>query len=181
MLPLGRSLDPAALLLAPTGNEPEAGAARWFRRFAEGVFDLENLHFRATELGTFVAAAKEQIGFAEAETVAVGFSNGANIASAAWFHRPDAFDRAVIVAGMVPFDPDPPPNLGGKRVLLVNARNDPMVPTANAERLAEIYRLAGAQVEHLWHEAGHRLTREIVESARDWIQGAGPVNADSSR
>jgi len=157
MAQLGRQLLPGAGILAPRGLEPEGGVNRWFRRFAEGVFDEENLRTQADELAGWVEEKAPT-----ARRFAVGFSNGANIAAAILLRQPDAFHAAALLAPMVPFETAELPDLAGKPILMVCGEYDPIVPRINAQTLATMFESAGAQLELYWHAGGHAL------GGRDW-------------
>ena len=161
-------LDPAAALLSPRGNVLEHGAPRFFRRLAEGVFDLEDLRRRTHELADFVEGAVKHYGLEGRRIVAVGFSNGANMASALLLLRPDALGGAVLFRAMVPLIPDALPKLAATPVLLSNGRSDPLVSAEETERLAALLRSAGADVTVSWQHAGHELTDRDVMTAREW-------------
>ncbi|HEV7990308.1 MAG TPA: alpha/beta hydrolase [Gemmatimonadaceae bacterium] len=173
LLPLGRRMLPGAGLLGVRGNVSEHGAPRFFRRLAEGVFDMDDLHRRTGELGDFVEAAAEHYGFDRSRVYAVGFSNGANIAASLLFSRPDALAGGVLLRAMVPFEPTPVPRLDGRAVLLGEGRFDPLIPAAQAERLASIFREAGADVVLEWQEAGHQLTPKDIRAAEAWFAARG--------
>ena len=168
LIPLGHALAPGAALLSPRGSVLENGMPRFFRRIAEGVFDMEDLHRRTRELGEFLAAAREHHKLAGG-IVAVGFSNGANIGGSLLLSKPEALDGAVLIRPMVPFEPESPPNLAGIPVWLGAGRSDPFVPREGTERLAAILKAAGAEVTTHWSPGGHGLTAEEVEVARDWL------------
>jgi phospholipase/carboxylesterase len=142
---------------------------RWFRRLAEGVFDEEDLIARSHELVSFVDAAAEHHGFARDKVVAVGFSNGANIAAAALLLDPAAFRGAVLLSPMVPLHPLTRPDLGGAAVLIGAGRADPIAPPEQAEELAELLTDCGASVEMTWHSGGHAVTPEEVRTAQAWL------------
>lgn len=169
MLSLGRSLAPGAALLAPRGRVLEGRMPRFFRRLAEGVFDLEDLARRTAELGEFVEWAAGAYGFPPAGVTAVGYSNGANIASSLLLTRPGLVRRALLFRGMTPFEPVVRPDLSGTRVRLVAGRYDPIVPVADVSRLASLFTAAGADVALDWREAGHELTPEELTGARAWL------------
>ena len=169
LLPLGQMLSPGAALLSPRGNVLEQGAPRFFRRLAEGVFDLEDLHRRTAELGKFLDAAGSSYGFEASRLYAVGFSNGANIAASLMLSRPEALAGAVLMRAMVPFEPDQPASLVGRAALLLSGRQVPIVPAAQAERLASILREGGADVEMAWQAGGHSLTSADVTVATRWL------------
>ncbi|HEU4700244.1 MAG TPA: alpha/beta hydrolase, partial [Gemmatimonadales bacterium] len=166
---LGRMLLPGAGLLSPRGKVLERGAPRFFRRLAEGVFDQEDLAFRTDELAEFVRAAAATYELDRSGIVAVGFSNGANIAASLLLRRPGLLRAAVLLSPMVPFEPDTSPDLTGTSVFIGAGRADTMTPPEQAERLAELLRAAGADVTLWWQPGGHTVTREEVEAAREWI------------
>ena len=169
LLPLGRALLPGAGMLSPRGRVLEHGAPRFFRRVAEGVFDQEDLARRTTELGEFIAAATRTYALDEDGIVAVGFSNGANIAASLLLRRPGVLRGAVLLAPMVPFEPDTLPDLTGTAVFIGAGRHDAIAPAVQTERLAALLRDAGADVTVHWHDGGHGITKEEVEAARQWI------------
>jgi predicted esterase len=169
LLPLGAELMPEANLLSPRGSVLENGMPRFFRRLAEGVFDLEDLRRRTDELAAFVGAAARTYGFDAGQVTAAGFSNGANIAASLLLLRPKTLASAVLFRAMVPLDPGTPPDLARKQIFLSEGLLDPIVPRENAERLAEMFRAAGADVTLRWRRTGHGLTQDDVDEARDWL------------
>jgi phospholipase/carboxylesterase/glyoxalase family protein len=177
LLPLGRELAPGAAVLSPRGKVLERGMPRFFRRSAEGVFDLDDLRFRTEELATFVAGAVTTYGLAPTHMVAVGFSNGANIAASLLLLRPGVLRGAVLFRPTVPLEPDPLPDLAGTAVFVAAGRSDPLVPMALTERLASMLREAGAAVTQHWVDGGHTLARSEVVAARAWIADALPCRA----
>src|SRR5438093_830530 len=140
LVPLGKMLAPTAGVLSPRGTVLERGAPRFFRRLAEGVFDLEDLHARTRDLATFVGDAAKRYGFDPNKVIAVGFSNGANIAASVLLSEPSALRAAALFRPMVPFEPDAPPDLAGTNVFIGAGQTDPIVPPAQSARLAEILR-----------------------------------------
>jgi predicted esterase len=169
LIPLGRELDPNAALLSPRGKVLENGMPRFFRRLAEGVFDLEDLKSRTNELADFLAASAQHYGFAADQVVAVGYSNGANIAASMLLLRPEVLSAAILFRAMVPLVPDKQPKLSSTRVWIGAGTNDPIIPTSETKRLAELLRQAGADVTIRHFPAGHELTPDDVEAARDWL------------
>lgn len=170
LVPLGRLIAPGAALLSPRGKVLEAGKPRFFRRLAEGVFDVEDLKQRAAELGDFVVAASERYQFDRRTLTAVGFSNGANIAAALVLLRPEVVREAALFAAMSPV-PDPPAtDLGGARVFLANGERDPMAPLASTEELIRLLRERGADVVTQRHPGGHQITADGVREATKWIK-----------
>ena len=175
LLGLGKMISPGSALLSPRGRVLEHGMPRFFRRLAEGVFDEDDVRRRALELGDFVAEARKQYGIAA--PVAVGFSNGANIAAALLLLKPDVLAGAVLLRAMVPLS-DPPETdllkteLSGKPVLLLSGQADPIVPASNSAKLAALLSEAGARVDHKVLPAGHQLSQADVTLARNWIGNA---------
>ncbi|RZQ61742.1 alpha/beta hydrolase [Amycolatopsis suaedae] len=166
---LGKELSPGSAMLAPAGPVSEHGAARWFRRLREGVFDTEDVIARTHQLAEFVTAASEQYGLAGRRLVAVGFSNGANIAAALVLLRPDVLREAALFAAMQPV-PDPPDHsLTGSRVFLANGTRDPMAPLDSADRLVRSLRERSADVTIHRHPGGHNITLDGVEAAAAWL------------
>jgi predicted esterase len=169
LVPLGQMLLPGAGLLSPRGKVLENGMPRFFRRLSEGVFDVEDVIFRAGELAEFVSHAAGTYGFDPAKVVAVGFSNGANIAAAMLVLHPESLPGAVLFHGQVPLVPDPLPDLQGRRVFLSGARLDTMVVPTETERLATLLRQAGCDLTLHWEQTGHNLTGTEVEAAHQWL------------
>jgi predicted esterase len=172
LLPLRDGLWPGAGVLSPRGKVLERGMARFFRRLAEGVFDLDDLKARTLELGGFIARASTEYGFNARRVIAVGFSNGANIAASLLLLEPNALAAAVLFRAMVPLVPDSMPAIPGTPVLVSNGRMDPIVSIDQAERLVELLRGAGATVTLKWHPAGHELTSGDITQTRLWLAGA---------
>ena len=171
LIPLGRMLDPGAALLGVRGRVLEHGMPRFFRRLAEGVFDLEDLRRRTDELAEFLREASKTHGFDPARLIAVGYSNGANIAASLLLAHPGVLAGAILFRAMVPFEPAPGADrpLAGTRVLISEGRMDPIVPAEHGERLAELLRERGAEVALRFEEAGHNLERGDIEAARRWL------------
>ena len=170
LIPLGRELDINASLLSPRGKVVENGMPRFFRRLAEGVFDLEDLKKRTNELAEFVAAATQHYGFAGDHIVAVGYSNGANIAASMLLLRPEILRGAVLFRVMVPLVPESLPDLSSVRVWIGAGSDDPIIPTSETQRLVELLRSAGADVTIRFFNAGHGLTNNEVETAGRWLK-----------
>lgn len=174
LLPLAAMLAPTAGVLSPRGKVLEHGAARFFRRISEGVFDIEDLRLRTEELAAFVAGAAGAYGFDPGRVVAVGFSNGANIAASLLLARPGTLRGAVLFRPMVPFEPGPPLELAGTSVYVAGGRADPIVPHLQTERLIALLQAGGAEVRTAWADAGHGLTRADVSGAQAWLEAAIP-------
>lgn len=172
LLGLGRTLDSRASLLSPRGKVLEHGMPRFFRRLAEGVFDLDDLTRRTHELADFVADAAARYGFDPRGVVAVGFSNGANIAASMLLLRPGTLAAAALFRPMVPLVPETLPDLSHVPVFIGAGRQDPIVPTAETERLDALLRQAGAPVTLHWEAGGHSLTQGDLAAAQQWMAGA---------
>ena len=167
---LGRMLLPGAGQLSPRGNVLEQGMPRFFRRFAEGVLDVEDLKRRADELAAFIHQASLHYGFNEQQVIAAGFSNGANIAAGLLLLQPAVLRAAILLHPMVPFEPSTLPDLPGKPIFIGAGRADPLVPSASTEQLAAIYRQAGASVQVFWQNGGHNVSLEEVKAAKEWLE-----------
>jgi phospholipase/carboxylesterase len=169
LIPLGRELDPNASLLSPRGKILENGMPRFFRRLAEGVFDVEDLKHRTNELADFAAAAAEHYKLAADQIIAIGYSNGANIAASMLLLRPEVLRGAILFRAMVPLIPDKLPDLSSVRVWIGAGDQDPIVPASETKRLVELLRRAGADVTIRFAKAGHGLTNDDLEAARHWL------------
>jgi phospholipase/carboxylesterase/glyoxalase family protein len=169
LLGIGRMLVPGAALLSPRGKVLEHGMPRFFRRLAEGVFDLDDLSARTHELADFVAASASRYGFDPRHVIAVGYSNGANIAASMLLLSPETLAAAVLFRPMVPFEPESPPDLTGVPVFIAAGTNDPVVPGGQSERLAALLQATGAPVTLHWEPASHGLTQGDMLAAQQWF------------
>lgn len=169
LLLLGNLLAPNANLLSPRGKISENGMSRFFRRLAEGVFDIPDLIARTHELADFVQSASDAYGFDPHCVTAAGFSNGANIAASLLLLRPGVLKAAILFHAMVPLVPETSPGLTGTRVFLGAGRQDSMAPPDETERLAALLRGSGADVTIHWQPGGHGLTREEAQAAAHWL------------
>lgn len=170
LIPLGQFLAPDAAMLSVRGKILENGMPRFFRRLSEGVFDEEDLIFRTHELARFIEEATRVYALNTEKIVAVGYSNGANIAASMFLLEPAILSAAVLFRAMVPFQPEQLPNLQGKSVLIQSGRRDPIVPATNSEQLAEIFKQAGANATLNWQNAGHGLLNSELEMAEQWVR-----------
>jgi predicted esterase len=166
---LGRQIAPGVALVSPRGKVLENGMPRFFRRLAEGVFDLDDLRFRANEMADFVKAAAAQYSLDPARIYAAGYSNGANLAAAMMLLRPEALAGAILLRAMVPLVPEHLPDLTGKQVFLSAGRRDPIAVPAQAEALAALLSRAGATVTSNWTGTGHTLEAAEVVRAGAWL------------
>jgi phospholipase/carboxylesterase len=172
LLPLGRALHPTAALLSPRGQVLEQGMPRFFRRFAEGKFDLDDVRVRATQLAAWLDQAADAYGLARDKMIAVGYSNGANIAHATMLLHPGSVAGAALLHAQLVVTPEPPPDLTGCPVFLAAGAADPIVPIAEARKLADLLTAAGAVVTPYWSPGGHALTREDIAQAQAWLNSA---------
>lgn len=170
LLEVGAFIAPAAPLLSPRGKVLENAMNRFFRRIADGVFDMDDLVARTDELAAFLIAARTAYGLARRRFIAVGFSNGANIASSLLLRHPDLFDGAVLYRPMVPFVPETLPDLSHAAALIMPGERDALVPPEESERLVQLLERTGATVQAKWQPVGHGLTDDDFTIARDWIR-----------
>lgn len=152
-------------LLAPRGQVREHGANRYFRRLAEGVFDMDDLHARSNALGTFIQAAAAQYGFRLNDAALFGYSNGANIAGAMLLRGDVQVGKAVLLHTMVPFQPETAPKLAGTRILITQGHSDPTMPAGHAEQVETLYHSTGAALEVRWYATGHGLGPQEMQDA----------------
>ncbi len=167
LLTLGKTLAPGRSLLSPRGKVLENGMPRFFRRLAEGVFDEQDVIKRAHELADFIVEAGET--YKQAKPIAVGFSNGANIAAAVLLLRPEVLSGAILLRAMVPLAKPPQAELAQKPVLIISGASDPIIPASNAALLAAMLKNAHADVQHETLPTGHNLTQNDVTLASTWL------------
>ena len=169
LLQLAGFIAPQSGVLSPRGKVLENGMPRFFRRFSEGVFDLEDLRVRTDELASFIKAASEEYGFPSDMLSAVGYSNGANMAASLMLTYPRIFRKAVLFHPMVPFVPEKLPDSSGTDVLITAGTNDPIVRPEESQKLADLLGRTGARVELFWQENGHNLTRDEINAAKSFL------------
>jgi phospholipase/carboxylesterase len=170
LVDLGRQLAPEATLLSPRGKELENGLyPRFFRRLRVGEFDLPNLLARTDELADFVGRAAEAYDLDAEHIIALGYSNGANIAASVLLRRPEVLAGAALLRATLPYEPEATPELGGRRVLLATGTRDPFVPEQLSDRLAELLDAGGAEVTYLKSDLGHELMQSELERVREWL------------
>jgi predicted esterase len=169
LVPVAERILPGAGILSPRGKVLENGMPRFFRRFAEGVFDLDDLRLRTAELAEFIVRASDTYAFDRNELVAVGYSNGANIAASILLTYSGVIPRAVLFHPMVPFVPESVPDQSGTDILITAGTNDPIVDPEGTENLAKLIEEAGARVKLFWHDKGHSLTREEILAAKSFL------------
>ena len=170
LIPLAYELDKRAAILSPRGKVLENGIApRFFRRLAEGVFDLEDLKFRTDELADFVIDASKTYNFDLQYVIAVGYSNDANIAASMLLLRPEILSSAILFRAMVPLVPQTLPDLTKKQIFMSSGLYDPIVSRQEADRLFGLFKKAGANISLSWQESGHELTVEEIQKAKEWL------------
>ncbi|UAL45605.1 alpha/beta hydrolase [Sutcliffiella horikoshii] len=168
LLPLAEMIDPEASVLSVRGNVSENGMPRFFRRLSEGVFDEEDLIFRTKELHDFLDEAAEKYEFDRNNIIAVGYSNGANIAGSLLFHYKNTLKAAVLYHPMVPRRGVDLPDLSETPVFIGAGKNDPICPASETEELSKILEDAGSNVEVHWEYQGHQLTHSEVQASKKW-------------
>ncbi len=166
---LGKKIEPNASILSPRGKVLENGLPRFFRRLSEGVFDLEDLRIRSHELADFIQKCSLHYKFDLENTIAIGFSNGANISVSMLFLRPEVLQGAILFRAMVPFIPDPLPNLSSKKILLSAGLEDPIVTRNETENLFRLFQKTNAIITLKWQPSSHNLIQEDILVAKPWI------------
>jgi phospholipase/carboxylesterase len=170
LISLAYELDQSAAILSPRGKVLENGVApRFFRRLTEGVFDVEDLKFRTNELANFVKNASNTYGFDMDHLIAVGYSNGANIASSMLLLCPEVLSAAILFRAMVPLLPQVLPDLTNKHIFMSSGLHDPIIPKQETERLIGLFKKAGAKVSLHWQNSGHELRMNEINTAREWL------------
>lgn len=170
LLDIGKAIDKDANILSVRGNVLENGMPRFFKRLAMGVFDEEDLIFRTHELNDFIDEASQKYHFDRSQVIAIGYSNGANIAGSLLFHYDNALTGAVLFHPMVPIRGIELPDLSGKKVFIGAGINDPICPKEESVELIQLLTNAKATVTEYWSQQGHRLTQEELQKAIDWYQ-----------
>ena len=170
LIGIGQAIAPGAAILSPRGNVLENGAPRFFKRVAEGVFDPKEVRSRGEELARFIRAAAVTYRLDPSRIFALGYSNGANIASTVMLIEPGIIHASILLRPMVVYDPPEKSDLSGSSVLISAGRMDPIVPTASVEQLAELFRSANADVTLKWQLAAHNLVPSEVREAAEWLR-----------
>lgn len=166
-LSLGADLLPGATVVAPRGDVTESGAARYFRRTGEGVYDMADLARATEKMAAFVSVWKEEA--KPSSVVGLGYSNGANILASVLFARPDLFDAAVLMHPLIPFEPLVDGTLAGSRVLITAGRRDPICPPDMTQALEAGLLKNSAEVELLWHDGGHEIRPSEIYGAQAFL------------
>ena len=165
----GRGLDPGAGLLAVQGNVREGGMARYFRRTAEGVYDMDDLARRTDDLARFLKEAGGRLGFEVSDLIGIGYSNGANILANLLFHHPRSVARAALLHPLIPFEPPPQPGLAGKDVLITGGMRDPIAPAPMTRKLADALKAQGARPVLASSPGGHMIEGDEIATVRQWL------------
>jgi phospholipase/carboxylesterase len=158
---------PGAHVVSPRGDVSEMGAARYFRRTGEGVYDMDDLARRTDAMADFIAAEKARTG--APRVIGLGYSNGANIVAAVAFVRPDLVDDLILMHPLIPWTPAPQPGLSGRRVLLTAGQRDPICPAPLTQALADYFRAQGAEVTDIWHQGGHEIRQDEVSAIQTFL------------
>ena len=153
-------------MVAPRGDVSEGGALRYFRRTAEGVYDMDDLRLRTEQMRAFVSARKAEGN--PRQVVGLGYSNGANILAAVQFAAPDLFDATILMHPLIPFTP-PKVALAGKRVLITAGQHDPLAPAPVTQALNDYFAANGAATSLFWHPGGHELRQEELLAAQQFL------------
>ncbi|RDI45903.1 alpha/beta hydrolase [Falsibacillus pallidus] len=170
LLTIGSMISEGSSILSVRGNVSENGMPRFFRRLSEGVFDEEDLIFRTKELNEFLDESSKTYAFDRKNVIAVGYSNGANIAGSLHFHFKDALKGSILFHPMVPRRGIELPDLKGTPIFIGAGTNDPLIPAAETEELAKFLTDAGANVKTHWEQQGHQLTGGEVQAAKEWLR-----------
>lgn len=169
LIPIGREINRSAAILSPRGKILENGAPRFFRRLAEGVFDLDDLKFRTGELSDFIEKASDFYKFDLERVVAIGYSNGANMAASLLLLRPKVVSTAILFRPMTPLVPEILPDLSSKNIFVSGGLYDPIVRKKETERLVTLFKKCGAKIFVHWENSGHELRSEEITVTRNWL------------
>jgi phospholipase/carboxylesterase len=170
LVPLAEKIDPDCSILSVRGNVLENGMPRFFKRLAEGVFDMEDLILRTNELNDFLHQASAEYKFDRANVVALGYSNGANIAGSLLFHIKNSLRSAMLLHPMVPRRGIDLPDLTTVPVFISAGQNDPICPATETIELEQLLKSANAEVHVHWENYGHQLTYSELEAAHEWYK-----------
>jgi phospholipase/carboxylesterase len=173
LIPLAKMIDDQAAILSPRGKVLENGMPRFFRRLAEGVFDIEDLKLRTNELADFVTKASRKYNFDPKSVIALGYSNGANIAASMLLLGPESLKGAILFRAMIPLQPETTPDLSDKRIFVSAGRYDSIIPQDKTIELVRLFESAGANVTMNWEDSTHALTQGEIEKAKNWLKQEG--------
>jgi phospholipase/carboxylesterase len=169
LIGIGQAIAPAAAILSPRGNVLENGAPRFFKRLGEGVFDPKEVRSRAEELANFIRAAISKYKLNPERIFAMGYSNGANIASTVMLIDPGLFRGAILFRPMLVIETDGRSDLSGRGLFISAGQLDPIVPMKSVVRLVELFEASHAEVTLKWQQAGHNLLPSEVREAANWL------------
>jgi len=169
LISIGQAIAPGAAILSPRGNVLENGAPRFFKRLAEGVFDPKEVRSRADELARFIRGAVVTYRLDPARVYALGYSNGANIASTVMLVEPGIFRGSILLRPMLVYDPPEQNDLSDTAVFISAGRMDPIVPVESVEKLVKLFESAHSNVTVKWQLAGHSLVPSEVREASEWL------------
>jgi predicted esterase len=169
LIGLTQTIAPGCAIISPRGNVSERGMPRFFKRFAEGVFDLEDVQRRAGELASFVASAAINYQFDAKNVYALGYSNGANIAIATLLLHPQSLRGGIFLRAQTTYTPEVLPNLSGKALFIGAGRADQLIPATQSDELQQLLQRAGASTTLSWQNANHGLVQGDVEMAAGWF------------
>lgn len=170
LVSLGRDLAPQATIISPRGDVSEQGAARFFRRTGEGVYDMDDLARATDKMAGFVKAHVEAA--KPSAVFGLGYSNGANILASVMFAASEQFDATVLMHPLIPFEPQVNGSLAGRDILVTAGKRDPICPPNLTTRLEAYLRADGADVTVEWHDGGHEVRPNEIEAARRFFAGA---------
>jgi phospholipase/carboxylesterase len=171
MVPLAEAILPGAGIISPRGQVIENGAPRFFRRFAEGVLDVEDWRERSEALADFVAGICAEHEISPKTLLAVGYSNGANIAQGLLLLRPEVLGGAILLRPMFVTDDVPIKDLDGRSILLLGGTRDPIIPAVDLPQIAQQLDKRGAHVTAKTVQASHGLVEDDIILARQWLAG----------
>ncbi|MEM1049714.1 MAG: alpha/beta hydrolase [Pseudomonadota bacterium] len=179
-LPLAEQVLPGAAIISPRGDVSEHGAARFFRRTGEGVYDMPDLAARSEAMTDFIRAHIARL--RPSRVLGLGYSNGANILASVMMQSPDLFDAAALMHPLIPWDPEDRDGLADKNVLITAGENDPICPAPLTRRLADYFRRQGVQTETVWHAGGHEIGRGEIDAIAGFLRkSAAPLPAGGDR
>lgn len=164
---LGQDLVRGAHVVSPRGDVSENGALRFFRRTAEGIYDMDDLAARTAAMADFIASEKSEIG--ASSVIGLGYSNGANILANVALTRPDLVDDLILLHPLIPFELEPQPGLDGRRILITAGEKDPICPTELTRKFSDYLQRQGAFVSEHWHDGGHELRQSELDAIARFI------------
>ena len=164
---LGLDVMPGAHVVSPRGDVSEGGAARFFRRTGEGVYDMDDLALRTIAMAAFIAGEVDRTG--ADRVIGLGYSNGANILASVAFLRPELLTDMALLHPLIPFEPAPQPALSGRRVLVSAGERDPICPPDLTRRLMAWMRAQGADVTEAWHGGGHEVVPAEIAAVQAFL------------